>query len=199
MFVKLSNVMNRIQSRLQSSLITALVGLAAISSPTILQADSSSPGARNSPDWLRSAVVYEIFPRNFSQEGTFDAITARLDELSGLGVDILWLMPIHPVGEKMKKGPLGSPYAVRDFYAISPDLGTTNDFRRLIKEAHKRNMKVVMDIVAGQTAWDSDLMAHPQFYMKNPGGQIIPPNPTWTDVAGLDYANPEVRQYMIDM
>jgi len=191
--------MNTIQQTLQTSLVTALIGWLAMGSPNVAQADSSTPVTRTSPDWLRSAVVYEIFPRNFSEAGTFDAITTRLDDLKDLGVDILWLMPIHPVGEKMKKGPLGSPYAVRDFYAISPDLGTTNDFRRLISEAHKRNMKVVMDIVAGQTAWDSDLMEHPQYYLKNASGQIIPPNPTWTDVAGLDYANPDVRHYMIDM
>src|SRR5208283_5964368 len=105
-----------------------------------------------------SAVVYEIFPRNFTQEGNFNAITARLDELKDLGVDILWLMPIHPLGEKLKKGSLGSPYAVRDFYAINPGYGTTNDFKRLIQEAHQRDLKVIMDIVASHTSWDSVLM-----------------------------------------
>jgi len=143
--------------------------------------------------------VYEIFPRNFSKAGDLNAITARLDELKDLGVNILWLMPIHPTGEKMKKGSIGSPFAVRDFYAINPNYGTTNDFKRLIEESHKRGMKVVMDIVAGQTAWDSVLMEHPEFYLKNANGEIIPPDPAWTDVAGLNYANPEVRRYMIGM
>src|ERR1051326_9576600 len=83
--------------------------------------DFSNQHARSSPGWLREGVVYEIFPRNFSAQGNFNGITARLDELKDLGVNILWLMPIHPVGEKMKKGSLGSPYAVRDFYAINPD------------------------------------------------------------------------------
>jgi glycosidase len=123
-----------------------------------------------------------------------------LDELKDLGVDVLWLMPIHPIGEKMRKGPIGSPFAVRDFYAINPDYGTTNDFQRLIDESHKRGMKVVMEIVTGQTARDSVMiMEHPDFYMKGPNGAIIPPNPDWTDVAGLNYANPAVRRYMIDM
>ena len=143
--------------------------------------------------------MYEIFPRNFSKEGNLNAITARLDELKDLGVDVLWLMPIHPIGEKMKKGSLGSPFAVRDFYAIDSDYGTTNDFERLIKEAHKRGMKVVMDIVAGQTAWDSVLMEHPEYYLHDTNGVIIPPDPAWTDVAGLNYANPDVRRYMIAM
>jgi glycosidase len=108
-------------------------------------------------------------------------------------------MPIHPTGEKMKKGTYGSPFAVRDFYAINPDYGTTNDFKRLIDEAHKRGMKLIMDIVAGQTSWDSVLMDHPDFYKKDAKGVIIPPDPAWTDVAGLNYANPEVRRYMTEM
>jgi len=88
---------------------------------------------------------------------------------------------------------------VRDFYAINPDYGTTNDFKRLITEAHQRGMKVVMDIVAGHTAWDSVMMAHPEFYTKDDKGQIHPPFPDWTDVAELNYANPDLRRYMIDM
>jgi glycosidase len=143
--------------------------------------------------------MYEIFPRNFSQAGDLNAITARLDELKDLGVDILWLMPVHPTGEKIKKGSIGSPYCVRDFYAINPSYGTTNDFKRLVKEAHQRGMKVVMDIVAGHTAWDSVMMAHPDFYTKDAFGKMKSPNPAWTDVAELDYGNTEVRRYMIDM
>jgi glycosidase len=122
-----------------------------------------------------------------------------LDELKDLGVDIVWLMPINPVGEKLKKGSLGSPYCVRDFYAINPDYGTTNDLKRLVGEVHKRDMKVIIDIVAGQTAWDSPLMEHPEFYLKDAEGKIIPPNPAWTDVAGLNYENSDLRRYMIDM
>ena len=180
-------------------LATALFGWLAVCSTIVTAADSPPSATRKSPDWLRSAVVYEIFPRNFSKEGDLNAITAHLDELKDLGVDVLWLMPIHPTGEKMKKGACGSPFAVRDFYAINPDYGTTNDFKRLIDETHKRGMKLIMDIVAGQTAWDSVLMEHPDFYKKDTNGAIIPPNPAWTDVAGLNYTNPEVRRYMTDM
>ena len=191
--------MNRIQPKSRYLLATALVGWLAINACVVSRATPSNLTTRKSPDWLRSAVVYEIFPRNFSAAGNLNAITARLDELKDLGVDVLWLMPIHPIGEKMKKGSIGSPFAVRDFYAINPDYGTTNDFKRLIAEAHKRDMKVVMDVVAGQTSWDSVLMAHPEFYLHGTNGAIIPPDPAWTDVAGLNYANPEVRQYMINM
>ena len=125
--------MNRIQQTLSRLLaITFIAGLA-MESTVVSAADAAMPSTRQSPDWLRSAVVYEIFPRNFSQAGDLNAITARLDELNDLGVNVLWLMPIHPIGEKMKKGSLGSPFAVRDFYAINPDYGTTNDFKRLVK------------------------------------------------------------------
>jgi glycosidase len=162
-------------------------------------AETTNPGTRKSPEWLRSSIVYEIYPRNFSKEGDFNAITARLDELKDLGIDILWLMPIHPIGEKLKKGTLGSPYCVRDYYAINPEYGTTNDFKRLVDEAHKRGMKLIIDMVAGHTAWDSVLMEHPEFYAKDTNGAIIAPNPDWTDVAKLNYANPDLRRYMIDM
>ena len=155
--------------------------------------------ARSSPQWVRDGVVYEIFPRNFSAEGNFNGITARLDELKDLGVNILWLMPIHPLGEKMRKGTLGSPYAIRDYYAINPDYGTEADFKRLVSEAHQRGLKVIIDIVANHTAWDSVLMQHPEFYKQDASGKIIPPVKEWTDVAGLNYTNPQLREYMIAM
>ena len=191
------NAMKTIQQLLLP--VTALMGWLAITSATAAEPEATNAVTRKSPDWLRSAVVYEIFPRNFSQAGDFNAITARLDELKDLGVDILWLMPVHPLGEKLKKGSIGSPYSVRDYYAINPDYGTTNDFKRLITEAHQRGLKVVMDIVAGHTAWDSVMMAHPEFYTKDANGKIHPPYPDWTDVAELNYANQDLRRYMIDM
>ena len=161
--------------------------------------DFSNQHARSSPAWLREGVVYEIFPRNFSAQGNFNGITARLDELKDLGVNILWLMPIHPVGEKMKKGTLGSPYAVRDFYAINPDYGTEADLKRLVSEAHRRGMRVIIDIVANHTAWDSVMMQWPEFYKQNTEGKIIPPVPDWSDVAGLNYENAKLRDYMATM
>ena len=177
----------------------ALMGCLAANSTIGAETDQTNQGTHPPPAWLRSAVVYEIFPRNFSPAGDFNAITARLDELKDLGVDILWLMPIHPLGEKLKKGSVGSPYSVRDFYAVNPAYGTTNDFKQLITEAHQRGLKVVMDIVAGHTSWDSVMMDHPEFYQKDAQGRIKPPNPDWTDVAELNYGNNDLRQYMIDM
>ena len=194
--LNLANSMHKIHLIQRCLLAAALMGWLAMNSATAADANQTPVATRQSPDWLRSSVVYEIFPRSFSKEGNLNAITARLDELKDLGVNVLWLMPIHPIGEKMKKGAVGSPFAVRDFYAINPDYGTSDDFKRLVEEAHKRGLKVVMDIVAGQTSWDSVLMEHPDFYLKNTSGAIVSPDPAWADVAGLNYANPAVRAYI---
>jgi glycosidase len=176
----------------------SLLGLLFGSTPLDAQ-DLSQQSARTAPQWLRDGVIYEIFPRDFSPEGNFNGITARLDDLKDLGVDILWLMPVHPIGEKMRKGSIGSPYAVRDYYAINPDYGTEKDLKNLVSEAHKRGLKVIIDIVANHTAWDSVMMAHPEFYKRDDKGKILPPVPEWTDVAGLNYDNPKLREYMIGM
>jgi glycosidase len=175
------------------------LAFALLATPLANLSAQSAKTARPSPQWVRDGVVYEIFPRNFSAEGNFNGITARLDELKDLGVNILWLMPIHPLGEKMRKGTIGSPYAVRDYYAINSDYGTEADLKHLVSEAHQRGLKVIIDIVANHTAWDSVLMQHPEFYKQDASGKIIPPVKEWTDVAGLNYTNPQLREYMITM
>lgn len=173
--------------------------LASAANLEALAEDFSTLEARRAPAWLRDGAIYEIFPRDFSNEGNFNGITARLDELKDLGVNVLWLMPIHPIGEKLRKGAAGSPYAVRDYYAINPDYGTEADLKRLVAEAHKRDLKVIIDIVANHTAWDSVLMKHPEYYKRDADGKVIPPVPEWTDVAGLNYDNPELCAAMIAM
>src|ERR1051325_15326 len=154
--------------------------------------------ARPVRDWVRDGVIYEIYPRAFSQQGNFNAITARLDELKDLGVTILWLMPIHPIGQEKKKGTIGSPYAVRDYYGINPDYGTSDDLQRLIHEEHARGLKVIIDIVANHTSWDSVLMKHPEFYKHDAQGNITYPH-DWYDIAALNYENQQLRGYMTDM
>ncbi|HKQ53906.1 MAG TPA: alpha-amylase family glycosyl hydrolase, partial [Pyrinomonadaceae bacterium] len=142
--------------------------------------DFSKELARPIREWVRDGVIYEIFPRAFSAEGNFNGVTARLDALKELGVTILWLMPIHPVGQEKKKGTVGSPYAVRDYYAINADYGTKEDLKRLVSEAHRRGQKVIIDIVANHTSWDNVLMKeHPDFYTRDASGKIIPPVPDW--------------------
>ncbi len=168
--------------------------------PLFLLADPySHQTARTPPAWLRDGVIYEIFPRDFSRAANLNGVTARLDEIHDLGVSILWVMPIHPIGEKFRKGEFGSPYSVKDFYAVDPDYGTLDDFKNLVAGAHQRGMKVIMDLVADHTAWDSVMMKHPEFYKQDADGKLMPPVPAWTDVAGLNYANPQLREYMIAM
>src|SRR3984893_3906018 len=160
--------------------------------------DFSKEPARPTREWVRDGVVYEIYPRAFSQQGNFNGISSRLDDLKNLGVTILWLMPIHPIGQEKKKGTIGSPYAVRDYYAINPDYGTREDLKKLVDEAHRREMKVIIDIVANHTSWDNVLMKHPEFYVRDANGRITYPH-DWSDVAELNYDNPELRRYMTDM
>ncbi|MDQ2855980.1 MAG: alpha-amylase family glycosyl hydrolase, partial [Acidobacteriota bacterium] len=160
--------------------------------------DVSKAPARTTRDWVRDGVIYEIYPRAFSAEGNFNGVTAQLDRLKDLGVTILWLMPIHPIGQEKKKGTMGSPYAVRDYYGINPDYGAKADLQRLISEAHRRGLKVVIDIVANHTSWDSVLMKHPEYYKKDAKGNITYPY-DWFDIAALNYTSQELRRYMTDM
>src|SRR5882757_6453365 len=159
----------------------------------------SSATARPSPDWLRAGTIYEIFPRDFSAAGNLNGVTVKLDELHDLGVNVLWIMPIHPIGEKFRKGDFGSPYSIKDYYAVDPNYGTLDDFKQLVAGAHQRGMKVIMDIVANHTAWDSVMMTNTGFYKQDAAGNVIPPVPSWTDVAGLSYKGVELRQYMTAM
>ena len=98
-----------------------------------------------------------------------------------------------------KKGTIGSPYAVRDYFDVNPRYGTKADFKRLVDESHKRGIKIIIDIVANHTSWDSVMMKNPEFYTKNDKGEIIAPIPDWADVADLNYDNPKLRDYMIEM
>jgi cyclomaltodextrinase len=161
--------------------------------------DFSAASADPGPQWLRDGVIYEVFPRGFSRAGNLAGVTARLDELNKLGVTILWFMPIQPIGEKGRKGDYGSPYSIKDYYAVDPAYGTVADFKKLVSEAHARGMKVVMDLVANHTSWDSVMMTNKAFYKQDAQGRIVPPVPAWTDVAGLNYNNAALRAYMIAM
>lgn len=162
-------------------------------------ADVSNLAARRPPEWVVNGIIYEVNPRTFSAAGNFAGITAKLDELKQLGVTILWLMPIQPSGVLNKKGTYGSPYAVRDYGAINPDYGTAADLKALVQAAHERGLKVIIDIVTNHTAWDSVLMKHPEYYKRDANGHVLSPIPDWADVAGLDYTNAKLREYMTGM
>lgn len=171
--------------------------IAAILAATL--AIAQQPLARSSASWVKSGVIYEINPRTFSATGDFPGVEAQLPRLKRLGVTILWLMPIHPIGQLKRKGSLGSAYSVRDYYAINPEYGTADQLRHLVAAAHADGFKIILDIVANHTSWDNVLMKHPEYYKHDASGHIISPVPDWSDVAGLDYSNQDLRAYMLGM
>jgi glycosidase len=152
------------------------------------------------PDWSKNATIYQINTRQFTNEGTFIAAIKEFPRLKALGVDIIWLMPIHPIGVKNRKGTLGSPYSVKDYYGVNPEFGTLDDLKTLVKEAHALGMYVILDWVANHTAWDSNLVEeHPDWYDRDYKGDFRPtPWWDWSDIIDLDYRKPAVREYMTE-
>ena len=152
------------------------------------------------PEWSKNATIYQINTRQFTPEGTFQAAETHLPRLKELGVDILWLMPIHEIGEKNRKGSLGSPYSVKDYYSVNPEFGTLADLKRFVDKAHEMGMYVILDWVANHTAWDNTLVKkHPDWYERDWKGDFRPtPWWDWSDIINLDYSRPEVRKYMTD-
>jgi len=162
-----------------------------------------APKAAPYPDWVKNSVIYEINTRQYSPEGTFKALEADLPRIKALGVDILWLMPIYPIGEKDRKVPegaktsLGSYYSIRDYKAINPEFGTADDFKSLVSKAHTMGFKVIIDWVANHTARDNNwITEHPDWYTKDAKGVITTPF-DWTDCAQLDYSNIAMRHEMV--
>ena len=152
------------------------------------------------PEWCRNAAIYELNTRQFTPEGTLRAAEAHLTRLKELGIDIIWLMPIHPIGEKNRKGTLGSPYSVKDYFAVNPEFGTLDDLRHFVNEAHKLGMYVILDWVANHTAWDNVLVEqHPEWYIRDYKGDFEPtPWWDWSDIIDLDYSQPGLRKYMTE-
>jgi cyclomaltodextrinase len=153
------------------------------------------------PEWSKNATIYEVNIRQFTQEGTFHAFESHLQRLKTLGIDIIWLMPINPIGEKNRKGKLGSYYSVKDYYAINPEFGTIEDFKSLVEKIHGMGMHVIVDWVANHSAWDNKLaIEHPEWYTKTHEGNFQPtPWYDWEDIIDFDYNQPDLRRYMTDV
>ena len=151
------------------------------------------------PDWSSHAVIYQVNTRQFSAKGTFEGVTERLEHIKELGADIIWLMPIHPIGKKNRKGQLGSPYAVSDYLDVNPEFGNKESFKQLVSQAHKLNLKVILDWVPNHSAWDNALVdSHPHWYAKDHKGDFRPsPWWDWSDIIEFDYSQPGLREYMI--
>ncbi len=148
---------------------------------------------------LRNQVMYSVFVRQFSAEGTFAGVREALPRIRDLGVDVLWLLPIHPVGLQCRKGALGSPYAIRDYRAVNPEFGTLEDFRALVEAARALGMKVIIDVVYNHTSPDSVLATeHPDWFCRRPDGSFGSKTGEWTDIIDLDYGKPALWEYQIE-
>src|SRR5215217_2748474 len=178
---------------------------ATASTPATIVAATPSTDPAFHPEWSKSSVIYEVNVRQYTPEGTLAALQAHLPRLKALGVDILWLMPVQPIGVKNRKGKLGSYYAISDYTAVNPEFGKIEDFRALVAGAQQLGMKVILDWVANHTAYDHEwVAAHPDYYERRADGSLMNARDNqdketdWTDVAELDYRNPARRKAMIE-
>ncbi|MBL0063035.1 MAG: alpha-amylase [bacterium] len=161
--------------------------------------DTVAPPDMTPPDWSRNSVIYEVNVRQFTPEGTFAAFATHLPRLRELGVDILWFMPINPIGVENRKGSLGSYYSVKDYRAVNPEFGTMDEWKTLVQQCHSMGFKVIIDWVANHTAWDNQLkIDHPDWYAHDSLGNFMPPVSDWTDVIQLNYASNDLRAWMIE-
>lgn len=149
---------------------------------------------------LRNYMIYQVYIRSFSQSGTFSGLIDELERIKQLGTDIVYLLPIHPIGLKNRKGTLGSPYAISDYYTINPEFGDLEDFKRLIQRTHELKMKVMIDVVYNHTSRDSELLkAHPEWFYKDAKNQPANRIGEWWDVVDLDYTkSKDLWTYLID-
>ena len=155
--------------------------------------------AHDTPPSYRNLVIYGAFVRNHGPLGTFAEVEADLPRLRGMGVDVVWLMPIHPIGKVNRKGTRGSPYSISNYRAVNPEFGTRADFARLIKRAHRLGLKVMMDVVFNHTAHDSVLLAeHPDWYHQDKEGKPFSTVPDWSDVIDLRHPHPELAAYLVE-
>lgn len=155
--------------------------------------------ASDTPSGFRNLVIYEIFVRNHGAHGTFIDVEKDLPRLHTLGVDVLWFMPIHPIGELNRKGTLGSPYSIKDYREVNPEYGTKADFIHLVQQAHERGLLVMIDVVFHHTAHDSLLAnQHPEYFRKDENGSPVTTVPEWSDVIDFMHENQELSDYLIE-
>jgi len=155
--------------------------------------------AKDTPKSYRNLVLYEIYVRNHGPNGTFADVEADLARIRSLGVDVVWFMPIHPIGRLNKKGSLGCPYSIADYRGVNPEYGSRDDFVRLIGRAHALGLKVMIDVVYNHTAHDAVLaQEHPEWYHQGPDGKPVTTVPDWSDVIDLRHPNPALTDYLIE-
>ncbi len=147
--------------------------------------------------WATGASLYEVNIRQYTEEGTFATFQQHLPRLKKMGVDIIWLMPITPISNKIRQGTLGSYYACSSYTTTNPEFGTINDFKLLVHEAHTLGIKVIIDWVANHTGWDHHWTnEHPDWYVKDAEGNFTEKN-GWHDVIDLNFDVQEMRNELI--
>lgn len=145
------------------------------------------------PGWSKNASIYEVNVRQYTPEGTFKAFQKHLPEIKKMGIDILWLMPVNPIGKLNRKGSLGSYYSISDYTAVNSEFGNIDDLKNLVTAAHNMGMKVIIDWVADHSSWDNVwTKTHPDFYIKDKNGNFKSPVADWTDVIGFNFNNPKL-------
>lgn len=160
-----------------------------------------SQSTKRAPEWSENATMYELNVRQFSKEGTFKAVIPELPRLKKMGIDIIWLMPIHPIGVKNRKGTLGSYYAVKDYKGVNPEFGDEKSFKELVDATHAAGMKLIIDWVANHSSPDNVWVeqGHKDWYTLDSSGNLQPTLGTdWWDVADLNYDNKAMRKAMIE-
>ncbi|MCX7950987.1 MAG: alpha-amylase family glycosyl hydrolase [Clostridiales bacterium] len=155
--------------------------------------------AKTTDKSLRNKIIYSVYVRNHGKNGTFKDVEEDLERIKSLGTDIIWFMPIHPIGVKNKKGSLGCPYAIKNYREVNPEYGTLDDFKRLVDKIHSLGMKCMIDVVYNHTSPDSYLVEnHPEFFYRKPDGNMGNKVGDWTDIVDLDYNNKELWDYQIE-
>ena len=148
----------------------------------------------------RKKMIYQVFPRQYSDTNDFQGVMNDLNRIKGLGADILYLLPIHIIGKKDRKGNVGSPYSIYDYYSIDPEYGTIDDFKNLVTKAHEKDMLVMIDIVINHTSRDSILTKeHPNWFYRREDGTFKNRVGDWSDITDFDFNKREVWDYLIDV
>lgn len=156
--------------------------------------------AKNTNNNLKNMSVYQVFTRQHSKTQDFKGIIKDLDRIKDLGFDIVYLLPFHPIGEVARKGSVGSPYSIVNYYEIDPLHGTLDDFILLSEEIRKRNMKLMIDIVFNHTSRDSFLLKNkPEWFYKNEKGEFANRIGDWSDITDFDFTNQDLWDYLIDV
>ncbi len=152
------------------------------------------------PEWIKGQTIYELYVRSFSKEGTFNAVTDQLEDLKEQGFNVIWFMPVFPVGKLNRKGKSGCPYAVRDYFTVNPEYGSESDFKRLVKKAHALDMKIMIDMVLNHVACDYNMLKElPGLTKKDEQGNPVRNVEEWSDVVDLDYAQRETWEHALEI